>query len=191
MVTDKGKPKRIVASIHFASCRYQADVPLYADRVHGCTLNCMQLYVLAPCTWGLYTTDTYILCSLSSHRGHWSCSICLESFTDAAWLRSVPICGHTFHDKCLTAWLRRRWDKQHCTSIMSITGKRSACMHACMHHVAVTDTPCCHGCRALFRRPVCLNPNLPPLAPRPNYWGEVIECLMVLPAATYQIAAAI
>lgn len=36
------------------------------------------------------------------------CSICMESFCEKEFKRTIPECGHLFHKKCIDKWLKKK-----------------------------------------------------------------------------------
>ncbi|KAG5554154.1 hypothetical protein RHGRI_011882 [Rhododendron griersonianum] len=40
--------------------------------------------------------------------GATECSICLEEFTDGAWVRVLPSCHHIYHPLCIQKWMTTR-----------------------------------------------------------------------------------
>jgi len=42
------------------------------------------------------------------------CSICLTDFKQGEVVKVVPLCGHTFHKKCLEQWLVLRFRCPNC-----------------------------------------------------------------------------
>ncbi|KAI8560741.1 hypothetical protein RHMOL_Rhmol04G0280100 [Rhododendron molle] len=48
--------------------------------------------------------------------GATECSICLEEFTDGAWVRVLPSCHHIYHPTCIQKWMTTR--KAFCLNLL-------------------------------------------------------------------------
>merc|ERR1719402_2131529 len=47
-----------------------------------------------------------------------NCSICLEDISVGNWYRTLPNCGHVFHDTCIDEWIIVKGEK--CSSVYDV-----------------------------------------------------------------------
>ncbi|WCJ35463.1 RING-H2 finger protein ATL58 [Euphorbia peplus] len=69
----------------------------------------LSLQELQALPWCIYEADTRI-----------RCVICLDSLRKGERCRSLPVCNHTFHARCIDLWLGKRVSCPTCRSLFVI-----------------------------------------------------------------------
>ncbi|XP_059636153.1 RING-H2 finger protein ATL56-like [Cornus florida] len=54
------------------------------------------------------------------------CAVCLDSFREGQWCRSLPSCNHMFHEKCVDSWLTRMSNCPICRTRVRLNSGASA-----------------------------------------------------------------
>uniref|UniRef100_A0A5B7BIH6 RING-type domain-containing protein n=1 Tax=Davidia involucrata TaxID=16924 RepID=A0A5B7BIH6_DAVIN len=54
------------------------------------------------------------------------CAVCLESFKEGEWCRSLPVCNHMFHENCVDNWLTKVPNCPICRSRVQFNSEASA-----------------------------------------------------------------
>ncbi|KAA8522795.1 hypothetical protein F0562_009218 [Nyssa sinensis] len=54
------------------------------------------------------------------------CPVCLESFKEGEWCRSLPVCNHMFHENCVDKWLTKVLNCPICRSRVLLNSEASS-----------------------------------------------------------------